>query len=168
MACEPEITRIACEIVPDQATLVPEKRQEITTEGGLDVVGNRTKIQETVARLHEKGVYVSLFLDPEERQITAAKEIACDAVELHTGSYSLAATSVQRDAELAKLSNAGRLITQLGLRLHGGHGLTYHNVLPVAKIPNMFELNIGHSIIARALMVGLRNAVAEMKRLINS
>ncbi|MDR1384413.1 MAG: pyridoxine 5'-phosphate synthase [Planctomycetaceae bacterium] len=167
MACEPEIVRIACEIVPEQATLVPEKRQEITTEGGLDVLGNLAKIKKVVEKLKSKGIFVSLFLDPDLKQIEAGKETDADAVELHTGTYSLATTSVNRDAELVKLTNAGKLVTQLGFRLHGGHGLTYHNVIPVAHIPNMFELNIGHSIIARALMVGLKDAVAEMKRIIN-
>ena len=168
MACEQEIVQIACNIVPEQATLVPEKREEVTTEGGLDVVGNFARIKDVVARLKNKGIFVSLFLDPEVGQIEAAKKTDCDAIELHTGTYALATSDQKRDEELIKLTNAGKLITKLGLRLHAGHGLTYHNVIPIARIPEMFELNIGHSIVARALMVGMKDAVAEMKRLINS
>jgi len=167
MACEPAIVNIACELVPEQATLVPEKREEITTEGGLDVTGNLAKYKEVVAQLQERGIFVSLFLDPDFEQLDAAKTVGADAVELHTGTYALAPNDKARAAELVKLTKAGQLITALGLRLHAGHGLTYHNVLPVTHIPNMFELNIGHSIIARAVMVGMKEAVAEMKRLIH-
>ena len=166
MACEPAIVNIACDLVPEQATLVPEKREEITTEGGLDVTGNLAKIKDVVARLQDKGIFVSLFLDPDFEQLDAAKASGADAVELHTGTYALAPNDKTRAAELVKLTNAGKHITELGLRLHAGHGLTYHNVLPVARIPNMFELNIGHSIIARAVLVGMKEAVAEMKRLL--
>ena len=168
MACESEIVKIACDLLPDQATLVPEKREEITTEGGLDVTGNLAKIKDVVARLQDKGIFVSLFLDPDPPQLEAAKAIGADAVELHTGTYSLATNDTARAAELVKLTKAGKLITELGLRLHAGHGLTYHNVLPIANIPQMFELNIGHSIIARAVMVGMKDAVAEMKLLMSN
>ena len=168
MACEPEILGIACELVPEQATLVPEKREEITTEGGLDVTGHLTKVKDAVARLQDRGIFVSLFLDPDPPQLEAAKAVGANAVELHTGTYALAIGDTARRAELVKLTQAGKLITDLGLRLHAGHGLTYHNVLPIARIPNMFELNIGHSIIARAIMIGMKDAVAEMKRLMNS
>ena len=168
MACESAIVNIACELVPEQATLVPEKREEVTTEGGLDVTGNLAKIKEAVARLRDHGIFVSLFLDPDPPQLEAAKAVGADAVELHTGTYALATSDKSRADELVKLTNAGKLITELGLRLHAGHGLTYHNVLPIARIPRMFELNIGHSIIARAVMVGMKEAVAEMKRLITS
>jgi len=162
-----EIVNIACEIKPEQATLVPEKRNEITTEGGLDILASRNAIAEIVARLQDRGIFVSAFLDPESRQIEAAKELGFDAVELHTGSYANAPTESERQKELVRLTEGGKLITSLGMRLHGGHGLTYHNVLPIAGIPNMLELNIGHSIVCRALYVGLQNAVAEMKRLMN-
>ncbi|MCL2349289.1 MAG: pyridoxine 5'-phosphate synthase, partial [Planctomycetaceae bacterium] len=145
-----------------------EKREEITTEGGLDVTGNLAKIRDAVARLQAKGIFVSLFLDPDTEQLEAAKTIGANAVELHTGTYALAPNDKTRSAELVKLTQAGKLITELGLRLHAGHGLTYHNVLPIARVPDMFELNIGHSIIARAIMVGMKDAVAEMKRLMNS
>lgn len=167
MACADEIVKIATEIVPDQATLVPEKRQEVTTEGGLDVVGGYDRIERAVRLLQEKGVVVSLFLDPDPVQIEAAKKIGVEAVELHTGTYSLAETEVARNAELAKLQTVGKLITDYGMRLHAGHGLTVRNVRPVARIPRMAEMNIGHSIISRALFIGLKAAVAEMKRIIN-
>lgn len=167
MACSPEIVQIAAEIVPDQATLVPEKRQEVTTEGGLDVVGGYDKVADVVRTLHDKGVVVSLFLDPDSAQIDAAKRMGADAVELHTGAYANAETPSQREYELEKLTTAGRQIVDLGMRLHAGHGLTYHNVRPIAAMPGMEELNIGHSIIARALFTGLTAAVAEMKKIIN-
>jgi pyridoxine 5-phosphate synthase len=167
MACEPDIVRFACDLIPEQATLVPEKREEITTEGGLDVTGNLAKIKDIVARLQDRGIFVSLFLDPDLEQLDAAKTVQADAVELHTGTYALAPNDKARAAELVKLTNAGKHITALGLRLHAGHGLTYHNVRPIARIPDMFELNIGHSIIARAVMVGMKEAVAEMKRVMN-
>jgi len=168
MSCAAEIVEIACKIRPDQATLVPEKRNEITTEGGLDILASRKVFAEIVARLKDQCVFVSAFLDPEARQIEAARELGCDAVELHTGSYANAKTESERQKELVRLIEGGKLITSLNMRLHAGHGLTYHNVLPIARISNMFELNIGHSIICRALYVGLQNAVAEMKRVVNS
>ena len=167
MACSSEIVAIAEEVVPDQATLVPEKRQEVTTEGGLDVVGRYETVADAVRRLQAKGVIVSLFLDPDPAQIDAAKKLGADAVELHTGAYANAVSAAASQTELEKLLCSGRQITELGMDLHAGHGLTYHNVRPVARIPNMTELNIGHSIIARALFIGLTAAVAEMKKIIN-
>jgi pyridoxine 5-phosphate synthase len=153
---------------PDQVTLVPENRQEITTEGGLDVAGQRERVAEAVRRLHEAGIVVSLFLDPDAAQIRAAKELQVAAVELHTGQYALAAAGPARDAELAKLSAAGRLIVDEGMVLHAGHGLTYHNVIPIAALPAMHELNIGHSIVSRGVLVGMERAVREMKELITA
>ena len=167
MACSPEIIAIAEEVVPDQATIVPEKRQEVTTEGGLDVVGGYDKVSDAVKRLQAKGIVVSLFLDPDSAQIDAAKKMGADAVELHTGAYANAVSAALRQTELEKLIRSGRQITDLGMKLHAGHGLTYHNVRPVARIPELAELNIGHSIIARALFIGLTSAVAEMKKIIN-
>ena len=167
MACSSEIIGIAEEVVPDQATLVPEKRQEVTIEGGLDVVGGYDKVADAVKRLQAKGIAVSLFLDPDPAQIDAAKKMGAEAVELHTGAYANAASAEFRRAELEKLIRSGRQIAELGMKLHAGHGLTYHNVRSVARIPEMAELNIGHSIIARALFVGLTSAVAEMKKIIN-
>jgi pyridoxine 5-phosphate synthase len=165
LACDDEVIDIACQVRPDQATLVPERREEVTTEGGLDVVANRQKVARAVGRLREAGIVVSLFVDPEPGQIELSAEMGADAVELHTGAYSLAAAG-ERDAQLAKLAHAGQLARQRELTLHAGHGLTYRNVRPVASLEGMGELNIGHSIIARAIMVGLRQAVREMKDLL--
>ena len=167
MACADEVVAIACAAKPAQATLVPESRQEVTTEGGLDVAGQRAKVTDVVRRLHDAGIVVSLFLDAEERQIDAAAELGADAVELHTGSYALAAHGRPQQEQLEKLRRGAAQIVERGLTLHAGHGLTYRNVLPVARLPQMCELNIGHSIVARALMVGFQQAVREMKDLVS-
>lgn len=167
MACEPKIIEIAREAKPDQATLVPERREEITTEGGLDVAGQYDRVALAVDRLREAGVSVSLFLDPDPRQIEQAARLAVDAVELHTGQYALAPPGAEQEKELDNLIKVGALVRQTGLTLYAGHGLTYRNVKPVAAIEGMRELNIGHSIIARAIMVGLQEAVREMKRLVS-
>jgi pyridoxine 5-phosphate synthase len=167
LAANPEIVTIACQCKPDQATLVPEKREEVTTEGGLDVVGGRKRVAEAMKRLADAGIVVSLFLDPDGRQIAAAAELGADAVELHTGEYALATGERQQAAELAKLVAAAQRVRDAGLVLHAGHGLTYRNVKPVAAIEGMSELNIGHSIVARAVMVGFEQAVREMKRLVS-
>lgn len=166
MACVDEIVKIACKTKPDQATLVPERREEITTEGGLDVAGQHTAVGKIVRKLQDRGIAVSLFLDPEPGQIEAGIATGCEAIEIHTGQYALTETPKAREAERARIVRAGGMINAAGLRLHAGHGLTYHNVLPIAGIAGMLELNIGHSIVARALMVGLKDAVAEMKRLL--
>jgi len=168
MACAEEIIKIACNLRPGQATLVPERREEVTTEGGLDVVSQPEVIRKIVKRLQDKGIVVSLFLDPDPKQIEAGLKTSCDAVEIHTGCYALAETETKRNVELQRIQTAGKMIHSMGLRLHAGHGLTYHNVLPIASISNMRELNIGHSIIARALMVGMKEAVSEMKRIVTS
>jgi len=165
LACNDEIVAIACNVKPDQATLVPERREEVTTEGGLDVLSHRTTTRTAIERLANAGIYVSLFLDADLRQIEAAKELGAAAVELHTGQYALAKGAHQK-AELAKLVAAGKRIRELGMALHAGHGLNYHNVQAVAAIEGMHELNIGHAIVARALMVGMERAVREMKDLI--
>jgi pyridoxine 5-phosphate synthase len=145
--------------------LVPEKREEVTTEGGLNLLGDPPAVKEAIERLHACGIEVSLFIDPDPQQIETAKALGAKAIELHTGQYALSKGAEQR-AELDRLIKAGVIASDLGLRLHAGHGLTYQNVLPIASIPNMFELNIGHSIVSRAVFVGFQNAVAEMKRLI--
>ncbi len=165
MACADEIVDIAVGLVPDQATLVPEKRQEVTTEGGLDLLGGYDRIERAVKRLQEKGVIVSLFLDPVAEQIEAAHRMGANAIELHTGAYANA-SGEQQSIELKKIERAGAQIVDLGLRLHAGHGLTYFNVRPVARITGMRELNIGHSIIARAILTGLPTAVADMKNIL--
>lgn len=164
LACSDEIVQLACETKPDQATLVPEKREEVTTEGGLDVVGAGERLARAIDRLRDAGILVSLFLDPDLAQIEAAKDLGAEAIELHTGQYALASRR-ERRGRWEELGVAGRRIRELGLLLHAGHGLTYHNVRPVAAIPEMRELNIGHSIVARALSVGMAAAVAEMVRL---
>jgi pyridoxine 5-phosphate synthase len=165
LACDPGVLEIACQVLPDQATLVPERREEVTTEGGLDAVGSRAAVAEAVERLRQAGIFVSLFLDPDLPQIQAAAEMGADAVELHTGQYALARGQA-RQQELVKLVVAGKRIRELGMNLHAGHGLNYQNVGPVAEIDNMVELNIGHSIVSRAVMVGMERAVREMKALI--
>lgn len=165
LAASDEIVRIACEVRPDQATIVPERREEVTTEGGLDVVRHRAAVLDAIKRLKDVGIHVSLFLDPDPRQIEAAQTLEADAVELHTGKYALA-KGAERDEELAALTAAGKLIRGLGMGLHAGHGLNYHNTPPVAAIEGMHELNIGHAIISRAVLVGLERAVREMKELV--
>lgn len=167
LACEPSMVEIACQTRPDQVTLVPEKREEVTTEGGLDVVSQLDRVAEVTRQLQGAGIVVSLFLDPEPAQLEAARHVGAQAVELHTGQYALA-RGREREKQLHKLIAAGGQIRQLGLTLHAGHGLNYQNVRAVAEIEGMCELNIGHSIIARAVLIGLQPAVAEMKRLIDT
>ena len=167
MACEQSILEVACEVKPEQATLVPERREEVTTEGGLDVAGQQQRAADVVRRLQDAGISVSLFLDPDPRQLEVAARLKADAVELHTGQYALATRGPEQEKELEILKKAGVIIRQAGMALHAGHGLTYRNVRPVATIDGMHELNIGHSIVARALMVGFEQAVREMKRLVS-
>jgi len=164
VACEEEVLAIACQAQPYQVTLVPESREEVTTEGGLDVVGGKSRVSAAVKRLQDAGIVVSLFLDPDAAQIEAGYAVGADGIELHTGAYANASFSAEN--ELESLHRSGRLIREAGLTLHSGHGLTYRNVRPIAAIPEMCELNIGHSIISRAIMVGLEQAVRDMKRLI--
>lgn len=167
LGCTPEIVTIACNTLPAQATLVPERREEVTTEGGLDLRPRSSNLLTAIDRLHSLGILVSLFIDPDNEQVEIAKELGVGAVELHTGQYALTRGSEQQ-AELERLIRAGQLASDLGLRLHAGHGLTYHNVLPIASIPRMLELNIGHSIVSRAVFVGLQKAVSDMKQLLSS
>ena len=164
-ACVDQMLQIACRLKPDQVCLVPEKREEVTTEGGLDVVANRSRVAEAVNQLHEAGIFVSLFIDPAPDQIALSKELGVQAVELHTGSYADAQIDQAKQQELNVLKTASAAVLSSGLHLHAGHGLTYTNVLPVAKITGMEELNIGHSIIARSIFVGMQQAVAQMKSL---
>ena len=166
IACADEVVSIACRILPDWALLVPESREEVTTEGGLDVAADRGRVAAAVARLKEADILVSLFIDPDLRQVEAAAELGVDAVELHTGPYALARRERQT-VELERLGEVGRLASSLGMRLHAGHGLNYTNVRPVAEIPQMAELNIGHAIISRAVMIGMRDAVAQMRRILD-
>jgi pyridoxine 5-phosphate synthase len=165
-ACADEVVSIACRVSPDWALLVPESRQEVTTEGGLDAATDSGKIAAAVRRLQDAGILVSLFIDPDLQQVDAASRLGVDAVELHTGPYALA-TRQSFTSELARLSEAGRAATSAGMRLHAGHGLTYTNVRAVASLPNLAELNIGHAIVSRAVMVGMKEAVAEMRRILD-
>jgi len=170
LACANDVVDIACEAKPHQATLVPERREEVTTEGGLDVVGSRSKLADAVSRLKDAGIVVSLFLDPDPAQIEAGAKLGIDAIELHTGAYANATLRHdinQTEHTLETLVTAGRQIRSAGIALNAGHGLTYRNVKPVATIDEMHELNIGHSIIARAIMVGLERAVRDMKLLVS-
>lgn len=167
-ACVSEMLDISCRLVPHQVCLVPEKREEVTTEGGLDVIANRDRIEDAIKQLHDSGIVVSLFIDPAEDQIQLANKIGADAIELHTGSYAEATPGLQSTAQVQLLTESCQLGGELGLQIHAGHGLTYSNVLPIAKIPGMEELNIGHSIVSRALFVGFEQAVREMKRLCDS
>lgn len=166
MAAEDAITAIACDVRPGKATLVPERREEVTTEGGLDVVGNTDRIRSCIDRLHAAGIEVSLFIDPDRAQIDASRALGVEAVELHTGRYADATTPDEQDREYQALVSAAEHTTAAGLQLHMGHGLTYRNVSRVARIPGVGELNIGHSIVARAIMVGFERAVREMKDLV--
>jgi pyridoxine 5-phosphate synthase len=166
MAVTDEMVAVACDVRPDQATLVPEGRQEITTEGGLAVVGREKRLAEAVRRLQEAGIVVSLFVATEAGHVRAYAATGAEAVEFHTGDYANAAPGAERDRELARLAESARAAQEAGLVVHAGHGLNYVNVGPVADIPGMTELNIGHSIISRAVFVGLRQAVREMVRLI--
>ena len=166
MSVVPEIVAIAIATRPDQATIVPEKRQEITTEGGLDLSVNSPNIADIVKRLKDAGVFVSAFIDPVVKQVELASQLGFQAVELHTGEYANAKGTAQLH-QLQRLRDAGALVSQCGMRLHAGHGLNYHNVRAVAAIPNMLELNIGHAIVSRALFVGLREAVNLMKKAMN-
>lgn len=166
MGAEEAITDIACDVRPTQVTLVPERRQEVTTEGGLDVLGNFERVRKCVDRLKAAGIEISLFIDADARQIEASKMLGAQAVELHTGRYADAPTAAEQTHEFDQLATAGKFAVDQGLTLHLGHGLTYRNVQRVARIPGVCELNIGHSIVARAVMVGFERAVREMKALI--
>ena len=167
LAADPAIIDLAVELRPDQVTLVPERREELTTEGGLDVVAQRSRITEAVKRCRHAGLEVALFLDPEPAQIEAALQMTVDAIELHTGRYANSREGPPRRLELEALQVAAQAIVAAGVELHAGHGLNYRNVAPVARLDRMAELNIGHSIISRALFVGLEQAVREMKNCIN-
>ncbi len=166
MSLNDEIVNIAMDVKPNQATLVPEKRQEITTEGGLDVVSEFDRVSRVVEKLKSKNIFVSLFIDPIEKQILKSKQSGAEAIELHTGAYANAKTDKERVIELNRLKDAAKYAESLGLFVHAGHGLTYENVKPVAAIKEITELNIGHSIIAKSVFTGLKEAVKIMRGLI--
>ncbi|MEO8448742.1 MAG: pyridoxine 5'-phosphate synthase [Gemmatimonadota bacterium] len=165
LALSPGVLSLVCRLRPYQATLVPERREEVTTEGGLDLRRQDPRLTEAIARLKEAGCRVSFFIDPEQRTIERAREFDVPAIELHTGRY--AHTWQQNDKALKELAVAARFAKSLGLAVHAGHGLTYLNVAPVAAIPEIEELNIGHSIVSRAVMTGMHEAVAEMGRIVS-
>ena len=167
MSIAEPIVKIAEQIVPDQITLVPEKRQELTTEGGLDCAGNKKRLAAIVKRMHKKHILVSAFVTPDEDQIIASAETGCDAVELHTGMYANAKTDRAVERTLNKLRDARDIAATAGLIVHAGHGLTYRNIAPVTRIEGLCEFNIGHSIVARAMFVGMGQATKEMIKLIN-
>jgi pyridoxine 5-phosphate synthase len=168
MAATEEMLRIALEVKPDLSTLVPEKREELTTEGGLEVASRIDLMRSFISRLQQAGITVSLFIDPDEKQIAASKKSGADWVELHTGAYANAKADRDRDREFAKIAEGARLAAGLGLRVGAGHGLNYVNVQRIAGIPEVEELNIGHSIISRAALVGLERAVRKMLGLIST
>ena len=172
MAATEEMVAIAARIKPEMAMLVPEGRQEVTTEGGLDVVSQEKKLTPVVQKLASAGIVVSVFIDADPRQVQAAQRIGASVCEVHTGPYAHAFHSKGRDAEspavlaeLERIRQAGEMIRSLGMRFNAGHALNYFNVAPVARLPGVRELHIGHAIVSRALFVGMREAVREMKSL---
>jgi pyridoxine 5-phosphate synthase len=167
MANTEEMLAIATRIKPDRVTLVPERREELTTEGGLNVADQEMKIQDAISVLHRAGIEVSLFIDPAVQQIQAAARVGADVVELHTGIFSEAKTIEERRRQFEILKNAARLAKELGLNVHAGHGVDYENVLWLREIQEIEEFSIGHSIIARAVMVGMEQAVRDMVKLLN-
>ena len=166
MACTEEMVSYALELKPDSVCLVPESREEVTTEGGLDIVGQKSRVAEVVAAMTEAGIITSLFIDPDPDQIEMAAELKSPWIELHTGSYANAYYHAGRAAELEILCRGAELGHQLGLAVNAGHGINYKNALEVVTIPHLRELNIGHSIISRSLFVGVKKAVREMKALL--
>ncbi len=166
LAVSPDIIAIACRLRPADCCLVPERRAELTTEGGLDVQRHFAAVVDACSQFRAHGIRSGLFIDADERQIEAAVRTGAPVIELHTGGYADASTSEQRAAELYRIAQAARLAAGAGLEVHAGHGLNYHNVGPIAAIPEIVELNIGHAIVARALFTGLAAAVADMKNLL--
>lgn len=168
MACTDFMLDYALRLKPDYVCLVPESREEVTTEGGLDVAGKQDRVKEIVATLSRAGIAVSLFVDPESRQINAAADCGAPIVELHTGAYANAWHGSSREDELLRLRRTAEHAAGLGLVVNAGHGINYHNIAGIVTVPHLNELNIGHSIMSRALLHGVGEAVREMKRLIRS
>jgi pyridoxine 5-phosphate synthase len=165
MGNSPEIVAIALKVLPEDVCLVPESREEVTTEGGLDCIAHRAALEPTLHAMRDAGIRVSLFIDPDPAQIAAAASLGAPVVELHTGAYA-EASGTARDAELSRLIEAARLASDSGIQVNAGHGLNYVNVAPILSIPNLVELNIGHSIVSRALVVGMEQATREMVALL--
>jgi len=168
MAGTAEMVKIAVKIKPDMCTLVPEKRQELTTEGGLDLLGNFAHLKATVSKLQKEKILVSLFIDPDPEQINAAKEMKADYVEIHTGTYSNVKTTKEIERELKKIVESVSLASQLGFGINAGHGLNYRNIQPLVNLSEIYEFSIGHSIIARAVLVGFERAVKDMIDLVKT
>ena len=168
MAADEAVAKIALGVKPDMITLVPERRQELTTEGGLAVVEQKDRIEDMVQLLHDGGIRVSLFIDPDLQQVRAAHKVQANSIELHTGRYANTRNPKEQHIELESLTQAAKLAHKLGLGVSAGHGLNYHNVQPLTKILEIIEFNIGHSIISRAVFIGLEKAVREMKALLHS
>jgi len=166
MAATEEMFKIALAIHPDIVTLVPEKREEVTTEGGLDVAESKKSIQKGISQLKDSGIRVSLFIDPEITQIKASRDIGADDVELHTGCYANASTKLEQDKEFERLLTAAKLANRNNLQVNAGHGLNYYNTQRICSLPHLHELNIGHSIVGRAIFVGISQAVKEMRQII--
>lgn len=166
MAATTEMVNIACRVRPDDVCLVPERREELTTEGGLDVAAQKTTLRQVTSSLQEAGIRVSMFIDPDLFQIRASQDVGANAVEIHTGVYAEVPDNIRKDQEYKRVADAVTAATELGLKVNAGHGLHYKNVERIAAIAGITELNIGHSIIARAIFVGLEGAVREMKALI--
>jgi pyridoxine 5-phosphate synthase len=167
MGASDEIIGIALDLKPDLVTLVPEKRQELTTEGGLDVVAQKNRLNDVIMSFHTKKIAVSLFVDPVQAQIEASREIGSDMIELHTGEYANARTEQEVGRELGRIRSMARFGKSIGLTVNGGHGLDYRNTSAIAAIDDIHEVSIGHAVITRALFVGLEEAVREMMRLVN-
>ena len=165
MSIDPSVVKIALEACPDQVTLVPERRQELTTEGGLDVVGNFSRLKKVIDVFNSKKILVSLFIAADRKQIDASRELKAGAIEIHTGCYADAKTRLVRSQELKKIREMACYAHGLGLIVNAGHGLNYQNTTDIARIPEFFELNIGHSIVSRAITTGLAGAVKDMVRL---
>lgn len=167
MAPVQEMVKVALEVRPDLVTLVPERREELTTEGGLDAVAGRDRFHSVVDALHDGGIAVSLFIDPQLEQIKASHKLGADYVEIHTGLYTGARLLKEQNAQFEAIQQAARLASKLGMGVNAGHGLTYRNLRRLLQIPEIVEYNIGHSIVARAALVGMERAVSEMKALLN-
>lgn len=167
MSLNKEIVAIACKVAPHQVTLVPEKRQELTTEGGLDTIALKDRIREIVKKFHAENIAVSLFIEPDKKHINAAKELGADCIELHTGAYANSKNEAEAERRLIDIKNAAAHAEQIKIGVNAGHGLDYKNVGPLCTIKQIQELNIGYSIICRAVFVGLDKAVQEMRTLID-
>jgi pyridoxine 5-phosphate synthase len=167
MSINKEIVDIACNIAPDQATLVPERRQELTTEGGLDILSLKRRVKDVIKKLHSENILVSLFIEPDKKQIESAKQIGADFIEIHTGKYADSRNKSELSNNLSRIRDVVMFAQKIGLEVNAGHGLDYKNVIPICKIAHIEELNIGYSIICRAVVVGLEQAVKEMRRIID-